>query len=121
RRVQRLAFNVPKSHVNRGDGCHGYGATTPIGPAIEVLPDIFRLERLPAIQRAVAQPINASIGFYLQCDEVSSRRSYVYRCPCDLHSFTYAHLSELLQRNPEVPVRRRSARLQPSTYRQAAA
>ena len=41
RRVQRLALDIPQSHVNCPDGGHGYRAAPPVSTAIEILPDVF--------------------------------------------------------------------------------
>jgi hypothetical protein len=50
RRLQGFAFDIPKRHVDGCDGRHGYGAATPICAAIEILPYVFRLKRIPADQ-----------------------------------------------------------------------
>ncbi len=39
--VEGFAFDVPESDVDGADRGHGDGAATPVGAAIEVLPDVF--------------------------------------------------------------------------------
>src|ERR1035441_5378654 len=44
RGIQRLSLDVPEGHVHCADGGHSYRPTTPVGPAIEILPDIFGIK-----------------------------------------------------------------------------
>src|SRR5580658_7285001 len=44
RSVESFALDVPQGHVDSGDRRHGYRAPAPIGSAIQILPDIFRLK-----------------------------------------------------------------------------
>src|ERR1019366_3995500 len=45
-RVERFAFEIPQSHVDRTDRGHGYRTTAPIRAAIEVLPNVLGLKRV---------------------------------------------------------------------------
>ena len=47
-RVERFALDVPQRHVDGGDGGHRDRAAPPVGSAIEILPDVFDLERIAA-------------------------------------------------------------------------
>ena len=96
RGIERFAFDVPERNVDGADGGHGDGTTTPIRAAIEVLPDVFGLERVAAdqarddvigeitrdsefaaVEGRVAETVDAFVGLDLQRNEVSSRRSDV--------------------------------------------
>src|SRR5438105_4988352 len=48
--VEGLALDVPEGDVDGGDGGHGDGAASPIGSAVEVLPDVFGLEGVAAYE-----------------------------------------------------------------------
>ncbi len=101
---QGFAFDVPESHVDGGDGGHGDRAATPVRAAIEVLPDVFRLEwvaadetrdemigqircygQLAAVQRRVAETVNALIGRNLQGDEIPAGAGNQHLGIRDLH------------------------------------
>ena len=83
--LQRLALDVPERHVDGSDRRHGHWPAPPVGAAIEILPNVFRLERiapdqardqmvgqvrrhgqLTAIQRGVAESVDAFVGKNLQ-------------------------------------------------------
>src|SRR5262245_54849674 len=42
--VQRFAFDVPECRIDSGNRGHCYGPATPICPAIQILPNVFRLK-----------------------------------------------------------------------------
>jgi hypothetical protein len=79
--VEGFALDVPESDVDGGDGGHGDGAASPVGSAIEVLPDVFGLEgvaadeagedvvlqvggygELAAVEGGVAEAVDAFVG-----------------------------------------------------------
>src|SRR3989442_5875635 len=89
--VQRLAFYIPQGHVHRGNRSHGYWPSTPVRPAIQVLPDVLGLKRisadeagnyvileiadnskLAAIESAIAEPINTLIRVDFYGNDVSA-------------------------------------------------
>ena len=89
-RVEGLALDVPEGDVDGGDGGHGDGAATPVGSAIEILPDVFGLEgiaadeagedvvgeidgdgELAAVERGVAEAVDAFVGVDAEGDEVA--------------------------------------------------
>src|SRR3954447_11478431 len=103
RRIERLALDVPEGNVYRGDRGHGNGPAPPIRPAIEVLPEVLGVEGIAthdagnhviteiardrefaAVERSIAQAIDALIRLNLEGDEVSPRRSNVHVCIGDL-------------------------------------
>lgn len=105
RSIQRLALNVPKRHVNRAYRRHGYWPAPPVRAAIEILPDIFRVSgiapdeagddvfaeiadhrKFAAVQRAVAESVDAFVGFYPERDEIASRRADIHGRVGDLHA-----------------------------------
>src|SRR5260370_9523802 len=48
RRIQSLAFDIPKCRVNGGNRAHRDGATAPVRALVKVLPDVFDPARLPS-------------------------------------------------------------------------
>src|SRR6185503_1500363 len=106
-RVESLAFDIPEGDIDGGNRGHGDGAATPIGSAIEVLPDVFRLEgiatdeardnvlgevtrdgQFAAVEGPVAESVNALVGFDLQRDKIAARRSDVDASASNLHRFS---------------------------------
>src|SRR5581483_2884596 len=105
RRVQRLCLDVPQGHVHGGNGGHGYRASSPIGPSIQILPDVLSLKgiaandarddvvreitgygKLSAIEGAISQAVNAFICEDLQGYKISSGRADEDLSICDLHA-----------------------------------
>ena len=94
RHVGGLGLDVPQRHVDGGNRGHGHRATAPVGPAIQVLPDVFDTLRIAAdqggqnvlfkvshhghfaaIQGGVADAIQAGVGDNFQGDQVAPRAS----------------------------------------------
>ena len=92
RNAERLALDVPQRHVDGRDGGHGHRPSTPVGAAVEIVPDVFRLKRiapdqarhqvilqiaryrqLASVQSRVAQSVDALVGFDLQGHEIAAR------------------------------------------------
>jgi hypothetical protein len=92
RQAGDLGLDVPQGHVDGGDGGHGHRTTTPVGALVQVLPDVLDLMgvapdqagddvigqvagdgQLAAVQRGVADAVDAVAGLDLQGDEISPR------------------------------------------------
>ena len=105
RRVQRLALDVPKGDVHRGDGGHRDGSAPPVGAAIQVLPDVFYLRgiaadeagddvlgkiagdgELAAVERRVAESVKTFVRLDLERDEVAVGRADDEACVRNFHS-----------------------------------
>jgi hypothetical protein len=88
--VEGLGFDVPEGDVDGGDGGHGDGAATPVGSAVEVLPDVFDAGgiaadeagedvlgevggdgELAAVEGGVAEAVDAGVGGDFEGDEVA--------------------------------------------------
>jgi hypothetical protein len=92
RRVQCLGFDVPQGHIDGGDGAHRDGAAFPIDTFIEIMPEVLNVTRIlanqrrnavgfkiggnrsfPAIERGIAQTIDAGIGKDFERNKISAR------------------------------------------------
>src|SRR6185437_9579850 len=86
-----FALDVPERGVDSGDRAHRHRTPAPVGTAIEVLPRVFNARRiaadehrndvlgeisrngaLAAIERGIADAVDALVGFDLQRDEVAA-------------------------------------------------
>ncbi len=104
RHVGRFAFDIPQRHIDRRDRRHGDRATTPVGPFVEVLPDVFDLMRIaadqlradvifqvggdrqfPAIEGCITNAGQTLIGGDFDGDKVSACAGYKYFCLYNLH------------------------------------
>ena len=112
RRAKRLALDVPQRCIDGADRRHRHGTPTPVRAGVEVLPRVFDAARvaadeqrhdviaqvagdgeLAAIQRRVAQPVDAVLRYNLQGDEVSARAADNHFRVDDLHRPTCAGVS----------------------------
>ncbi len=92
RHAGHLGLDVPQGDVDGSDGAHGHRSATPVGAAIEILPDIFDAagvaadqhrddvlfqigdhRQFAAVQGAVADTVDALIGHDLERNEVAPR------------------------------------------------
>ena len=90
-RIERLAENVPERRIDRGDRRHRDRAAAPVRAFVEVLPDVLDAARvaadeqrqhvivqvtgdreLAAVERRVAQAVDAVFGDELQRDEIAA-------------------------------------------------
>ena len=88
----KLAENVPQRDIDRGDRRHRHRAATPIRAAIQELPRVFdasriaadeirdhvllevgRNRQLAAVERRIAEPVDARARLDLQRDEIAPR------------------------------------------------
>ena len=91
RHVGGLGLDVPQRRVHGGDRAHGHRAAAPVGPAVQVLPDVFDLVRVAPdqagndvlrqvadhgqfapVEGGVADAGQAFIGLDFQGDEVAA-------------------------------------------------
>ena len=87
-----LGLDIPQRHINRGNRPHRHRSAAPVCAAIEILPDVLDAARvhadqagdhvirevgndrkLAAIQRAIADTVDALIGFDLERNEITPR------------------------------------------------
>ena len=92
RRVQRLAANVPERRVHGADRGHRHRPAPPVRALVEVLPDVLdaprvaadeqrhhvvgevaRHRELAAVERRIAEAVDAVFGLELERDEVPAR------------------------------------------------
>ena len=91
RHVRPLGLDVPQRHVDRGDRRHRHRPAPPVGAAVEVLPGVLDAadrarsgtgrrapeiadhRQLAAVQRGVADAVEALVSGDLQRDEVPPR------------------------------------------------
>jgi len=92
RQAGHLGLDVPQRHIDGGDGRHGHRAAPPVGALVEILPDVLDLVgvaadkagndvvgeiagdgQFAAVERGVADAVDALVGLDLQGDEVAAR------------------------------------------------
>ena len=102
-----FAFDVPQRGVNRGDSAHGDRPAPPVRAAVEVLPDVLDAGRiapdqggrdvffevcsdgeLAAVQRRIADSMDALIGFNHQSDEIATGAANDDATSADFHDAT---------------------------------
>src|SRR3989454_10351005 len=110
RRVERLTFDVPECHIHGGNGAHGDRSFSPVGAAVEILPDIFGLKRVASnetrnqmvrqvtgdrkfapVQSAISEPVDSFVGVDFESDEIPSGGTDKDFGVFDFHSVPPAH------------------------------
>ncbi|ABA53425.1 hypothetical protein BURPS1710b_A0511 [Burkholderia pseudomallei 1710b] len=100
-----LALDVPERHVDRGDRRHRHGPAPPVRAAIQVLPDVLDVARVPAdqarehvilqirahrelapVERRVAEAVDAFVGDDLDRHEIPAGAGDDDVQPFDFHA-----------------------------------
>src|SRR5437763_10654102 len=105
--LECFALDVPERHVYCCDGAHRHWPATPVRSPIQVLPDVFCLERIASdqarnyviakiardcefatIECGIAKAVDTFIGQNFKRDKVPSRRADKHLGVFNLHFYT---------------------------------